>query len=41
MPNILAFGLRVHQNIFKKMPLFGPFLGAGPFMTPGTLFAQT
>jgi len=41
MPNISAFGLRVHQKIFKKCPLFYPFLGVGPFMTPGTLFAQT
>jgi len=35
-----AFGLLVHQKIFKKCPLFDPFLGVGPFMTPGTLFAQ-
>jgi len=41
MPYIFAFGLRVYQNIFKKCPLFGPLLGAGPFMTPGILFAQT
>jgi len=36
MPNF-AFGLLVHQKILKIFPLFGPFLGVGPFMTPGTL----
>jgi len=39
MPDISAFGLSVHHQIFKKIPLFGPFLGVRPFMTPGTLFA--
>jgi len=34
MTNIFAFGLRVHQNIFLKIPLFGPFLGVGLFNEP-------
>jgi len=25
----------------KNFPFFGPFLGVGPLMSPGTLFAQT
>jgi len=39
MPNIFAFGLLDHQKIFKTLPLFVPILWAGPFMTPGVLFA--
>jgi len=41
MPNIFAFGLLVlHQKIFKTIPPFGPFLGAGPFVILGTSFEQ-
>jgi len=40
MLNIFAFGLRVHQNIFQKFPIYGLFLGVGLFMIPGTVFAQ-
>jgi len=39
MPNSFAFDVLVHKKkILKKIPLFGPFLGTGPFVTLGTLF---
>jgi len=34
MLNIFTFGLLVHHHqIFKSFPIFGPFLGSGPFVT--------
>jgi len=37
MSNSFAFDLLVQKKIFKKVPLFSPFLGVGPFVTLGTL----
>jgi len=35
MPNIFAFGLRVHQNIFKKISPFNwPLSGGGAIYDP-------
>jgi len=43
MPNILHlvywFKRRFKKN--KKIPLFGPFVAAGPLVTLGTTFEQT
>jgi len=39
MPNSFVYDLLVHQKkTFKVFPLFGPFLGAGLFVTLGTSF---
>jgi len=41
MPNIFAFSLLIHQEIFKTFPPFGPSLVVGTFVTLRTLWAQT
>jgi len=37
MPNIYAFGLQVHQNIFLKISLFGPLSDGGAIYDPRNL----